>query len=58
MKRYLIPLALFVVLAGFLAVGLKLNPREVPSPLIGKPAPAFELPRLDDPARPLSLRRS
>ncbi|HEY6133557.1 MAG TPA: DsbE family thiol:disulfide interchange protein [Rubrivivax sp.] len=51
--RFLIPLALFIVLAGFLAAGLKLNPREVPSPLIGKPAPAFALPRLDDPARVL-----
>ena len=52
MKRwqYLAPLALFAVLLGFLAVGLNLNPREVPSPLIGKPAPAFELTRLDDPA--------
>ncbi len=50
MKRYLIPLAVFVLMAGFLAVGLKLNPREVPSPLVGKPAPAFELPQLRDPA--------
>lgn len=50
MKRYLIPLAVFVALAGLLAVGLNLNPREVPSPLIGKPAPVFVLPRLDDPA--------
>lgn len=49
MKRYLVPLALFVVLAGFLAVGLNLNPREVPSPLVGKPAPAFSLPRLEAP---------
>lgn len=45
--KFLIPLAIFLVLAGFLAVGLNLNPREVPSPLIGKPAPAFELTRLD-----------
>ena len=50
MKRYLIPLAIFIVLAVFLGVGLKLNPREVPSPLIGKPAPAFELPLLAEPA--------
>jgi cytochrome c biogenesis protein CcmG, thiol:disulfide interchange protein DsbE len=57
MKRYLIPLALFVVLAGFLAVGLKLNPREVPSPLIDKPAPAFSLPLLDDPAKQLSAEQ-
>jgi cytochrome c biogenesis protein CcmG, thiol:disulfide interchange protein DsbE len=51
MKRwqFIAPLALFAVLLGFLAVGLNLNPREVPSPLIGKPAPAFSLPRLDDP---------
>ena len=49
--RYIVPLAVFVVLAGFLAVGLKLDPRAVPSPLINKPAPAFDLPRLDDPAQ-------
>lgn len=49
MKRYLLPLAIFVVLLGFLIVGLKLNPREVPSPLVGKPAPAFSLPTLDQP---------
>jgi cytochrome c biogenesis protein CcmG/thiol:disulfide interchange protein DsbE len=53
--RFLIPLALFVVLVGFLAVGLKLDPREVPSPLIGKPAPAFALARLDDAGR--TIRR-
>lgn len=53
MKR-LIPFAVFIVLAGFLAAGLKLNPREVPSPLIGKPAPAFALPLLSDPAKTLS----
>jgi cytochrome c biogenesis protein CcmG/thiol:disulfide interchange protein DsbE len=46
--RFVLPLALFVVLVGFLAVGLKLDPREVPSPLIGKPAPAFALTRLDN----------
>ena len=57
MKRwqFLVPLGLFVVLLGFLGVGLNLNPREVPSPLIGKPAPAFALPRLDDPAQ--TIRR-
>ena len=49
--RFLIPLALFVALAWFLYAGLSLNPREVPSPLIGKPAPAFALPRLDDPTQ-------
>jgi len=50
MKRLLIlgPLILFVILAGFLAVGLHKDPSEVPSPLVGKPAPQFSLPRLDD----------
>jgi cytochrome c biogenesis protein CcmG/thiol:disulfide interchange protein DsbE len=52
--KFLIPLALFIVLTLFLAVGLKLDPREVPSPLIGKPAPAFKLTRLDDPAATIS----
>ena len=46
MKRFLWPLGIFILLVGFLAVGLRLNPREVPSPLVGKPAPAFELPVL------------
>ena len=55
MARYLIPLAVFIVLLGFLAVGLKLNPREVPSPLIDKPAPAFQLERLDQPNQIVKL---
>jgi len=55
-KRYLIPLIVFVVLVGFLAVGLSLKPREVPSPLIDKPAPAFSLPRLDAPEQKLALQ--
>jgi cytochrome c biogenesis protein CcmG/thiol:disulfide interchange protein DsbE len=53
--RFILPLAVFLVLLAFLAVGLKLDPREVPSPLIGKPAPGFNLTRLDDPAK--SMRR-
>ena len=44
--RYAIPIGVFVVLVAVLAVGLKLDPRHVPSPLIGKPVPAFELPDL------------
>ncbi len=51
MNRYLIPLAIFVVLVAFLGLGLGLNPREVPSPLIGKPAPAFQLAQLHQPDR-------
>jgi len=53
-KRFLIPLAIFLVLVGFLAIGLKLDPREVPSPLIGKPAADFKLALLSDPAKQLS----
>ena len=56
MKRYLLPLLVFIVLVGFLAVGLTLKPREVPSPLIDKPAPAFSLPLLDAPAQSLSAQ--
>ncbi len=48
MVRYLIPLGIFIVLVVFLARGLQLNPHEVPSPLIGKPAPDFLLPQLQD----------
>ena len=48
MNRFLIPLGIFVVVVGFLAVGLTLNPRELPSPLVGKPAPDFSLPQLYD----------
>ena len=47
--RFLIPLAVFAVMVVFLGVGLTLNPREVPSPLINKPAPAFVLPQLHAP---------
>jgi cytochrome c biogenesis protein CcmG/thiol:disulfide interchange protein DsbE len=47
-NRFLLPLGLFVVLLGFLAVGLNRDPREVPSPLVGKPAPDFLVPQLGD----------
>ena len=55
MLKYLIPLVLFVVLVGFLAVGLRRDPRIVPSPLINKPAPLFTLPQLKEPAKNFSL---
>jgi cytochrome c biogenesis protein CcmG, thiol:disulfide interchange protein DsbE len=48
-RKLLIPLAIFVVLVAFLLVGLSLNPREVPSPLVGQPAPQFKLARLHQP---------
>ena len=49
--RWGLPLAIFAVLVGFLFVGLFRDPREVPSPLIDKAAPAFALPVLHQPER-------
>lgn len=54
MMRYLIPLFAFMVLAGFLLAGLTLNPRQVPSPLIDKPAPVFQLNQLHEPEKIMS----
>jgi len=44
--KFALPLAVFVLLAVFLALGLTHDPREVPSPFIGKTAPAFTLAEL------------
>ena len=49
--RLLLPLGIFVILVVFLAVGLRLDPREVPSPLVDKPAPEFSAPSLMEPER-------
>jgi cytochrome c biogenesis protein CcmG/thiol:disulfide interchange protein DsbE len=55
MKGRLIPFVVFALLVVLFAVGIVWNERHdasyVPSPLIGKSAPAFDLPRLDDPSR-------
>ena len=56
MNRFLWPLVGFIVLVVLLGVGLTLNPRDVPSPLVGKPAPAFSLPRLQAPEEQFSPR--
>jgi cytochrome c biogenesis protein CcmG/thiol:disulfide interchange protein DsbE len=48
MMRFILPFVVFVVLAVFLYIGLGRDPREVPSPLIDKPAPTFNLPLLYD----------
>ncbi len=55
--RFLIPLAVFGAIAVFLFRGLSRDPREIPSPLVGKPAPAFVLPTLADPAQTWSPDR-
>jgi periplasmic protein thiol:disulfide oxidoreductases, DsbE subfamily len=49
MWRYLIPGAIFVVLIGFFVVGLSRDPANVPSPLLGKPAPTYSLLKVEDP---------
>ncbi len=46
----------FALLVALLAAGLGLDPREVPSPLIGKPAPHFELPLLAAPDKTFSQK--
>jgi len=56
MKRFILPLAVFAVLLGFLLVGLRLDPREVPSPLIDKPAPVFSVTQLHAPERTIGTR--
>ena len=54
MNRFLWPLIGFALLVVLLAVGLSLNPRDVPSPLVGKPAPMFRLERLETPGESFS----
>ena len=54
MTRFAIPVLVLVALIAVLVVGLRRDPSYVPSPLIGKPAPEFTLPRLDDPARTIA----
>ena len=49
--RVLWVIGIFAALLALLAVGLRLNPREVPSPLVGKAAPPFELPLLSEPGK-------
>ncbi len=48
--KFLLPLLAFFIVVGFLFKGLYLDPHEVPSPLIGKPAPVFRSPVLGDPS--------
>jgi cytochrome c biogenesis protein CcmG/thiol:disulfide interchange protein DsbE len=52
--RLLVPLCAFILLGALLGAGLRLKPREIPSPLIGKAAPAFSLPLLSESQRALA----
>ncbi len=52
--RFLLPLFAFLALASLLFMGLSLDPKKIPSPLIGKPAPEFSLPLLEAPEKTLT----
>lgn len=51
---HILPVVLVLGLLAMLGVGLTLDPRKVPSPLIDKPAPAYSLPRLHQPDQLIS----
>ena len=53
--RFALPVAIFVAITWFLLRGLDRDPREIPSPLIDKPAPDFSLARLDQPEQTKKL---
>jgi len=55
-RLLLLPLALFIALVVLLLVSLRHDPHEVPSPLVNKPAPAFQLPQLQDPTKTFSAQ--
>ncbi len=54
--RFLVPIAAFAVLIPVFLVGLHRDPSQIPSPLLDKAAPEFELPSLEDPARTVGSR--
>ena len=56
MWKFIVPFGLFALLGVFLYIGLHRDPSYVPSPLIGKQAPEFTLPSLQDPAYPVSSK--
>ena len=55
-RLLLLPLVLFIGLVAFLLVGLRRDPHEIPSPLINKSAPAFQLKQLQDPTKTFSAQ--
>lgn len=57
MSRYVLPLIAVVALLSFLVVGLQRgDPKALPSPFIGKPAPQFELSTLNDPDKTITTK--
>src|SRR5437870_12551461 len=53
--KFAIPLFIFLALFVFLAAGLQYDPHRVPSPLINRPAPRFQLAQLERPGETFSL---
>lgn len=51
MSRFLLPLIAFAILIPIFVIGLGKDPSQLPSPLINKPAPQFELPSVTDPTK-------
>jgi cytochrome c biogenesis protein CcmG/thiol:disulfide interchange protein DsbE len=49
MSRFLIPLVIFALLIAVFVVGLGRDPSQLPSPLLEKPSPQFDLPSLLEP---------
>ncbi|MDH5631880.1 MAG: DsbE family thiol:disulfide interchange protein [Gammaproteobacteria bacterium] len=56
MKKFLIPIIAFVAIGVLLYIGLSLNPRHIPSPLIGKPLGEFSLPTVHDESKMLGKK--
>ncbi len=56
MNNRVVPLLVFILLIGLLLAGLNISDRKtlIPSPLIGKQVPAFDLPVLGIPGQSLS----
>jgi cytochrome c biogenesis protein CcmG/thiol:disulfide interchange protein DsbE len=54
LNRYLVPMIGVLILIPILILGLQSDPSELPSQFIGKPAPEFSLPTLEDPTKTLS----
>ena len=55
MSRFLAPLIMVAVMIPVFVIGLNRDPSEIPSPLLMKPAPQFELPSLKDPSRTVGV---
>lgn len=52
--RFLGPLVAFIAIAALLGIGLTMNPRDIPSTMLDKPAPNFSLPELSEPSQAFS----